>query len=263
MYELTVTRVERLTPSLVRVFFSGGPAEVYGGRSSSDSYMKLYFATNGEPVPFPLDLEDLRQTRGAEAVPTQRTYSLREFLADSGEMAIDFVTHGDAGVAGPWAAQASPGDRLVATSPGGAYAPDPEADWHLFLGDESALPAIAAGIERLDAGARGTALIEVQDQTHELALNAPAGVEVRWLHRGDAEAGTTTLLADAVAELDWLPGVPHIFAHGEREAMKSLRPMVRERAIPRERLSLSGYWAYGRSEDRFQAEKREPIGKIL
>lgn len=263
MHELTVTRVERLTPSLVRVYFSGAPAEVYAGLDASDSYMKLYFSTNGDPVPFPLDLALIRDTRGPEAMPTQRTYSLREYLVESAEMAIDFVTHGDAGVAGPWAAQASPGDRLVVTSPGGGYAPAEDADWHLLIGDESALPAIAAGIERLPADARGYALIEVQGPEHELELGAPAGVEVCWLHRGDQHAGTTRLLIDAVTELDWLPGQVHLFAHGEREAMKSLRPLVRERDIPRERLSLSGYWAYGRTEDRFQAEKREPIGKIL
>ncbi|WP_457824606.1 SIP domain-containing protein, partial [Staphylococcus aureus] len=52
--------------------------------------------------------------------------------------------------------------------------------------------------------------------------------------------------------------------HGEREAMKALRDVFfRVWGLDRAQVSLSGYWAYGRTEDRFQAEKREPIGQIL
>ena len=39
------------------------------------------------------------------------------------------------------------------TGPAGAYSPDPDADWHLMVGDESALPAIAASLEAVPAGA--------------------------------------------------------------------------------------------------------------
>ena len=40
------------------------------------------------------------------------------------------------------------------------------------------------------------------------------------------------------------------------------RLLVTERQIPREAISISAYWALGRVEDQFQAEKREAIGKI-
>ena len=55
-----------------------------------------------------------------------------------------------------------------------------------------------------------------------------------------------------------------MFAHGEREAMKAVRDeLLVRRGVPRGDLSLSGYWAFGRTEDRFQAEKREPVGVVL
>uniref|UniRef100_UPI0003B36ECE siderophore-interacting protein n=1 Tax=Microbacterium sp. B19 TaxID=96765 RepID=UPI0003B36ECE len=92
----------------------------------------------------------------------------------------------------------------------------------------------------------------------------PAGVEVVWLHRGAASAGTTALLTDAVAAWTVPDGRGQVFAHGEREAMKALRDVFfRVWGLERAQVSLSGYWAYGRTEDRFQAEKREPIGQIL
>lgn len=93
----------------------------------------------------------------------------------------------------------------------------------------------------------------------------PAGVEIVWLHRGDdVPAGTSRVLVEAVAAWTLPEGRGQVFAHGEREAMKALREVFfRAWGLERAQVSLSGYWAYGRTEDRFQAEKREPIGKIL
>jgi NADPH-dependent ferric siderophore reductase len=84
------------------------------------------------------------------------------------------------------------------------------------------------------------------------------------VYRGAAQAGASAVLADAVGSWHPLPGRGQVFAHGEREAMKALRDIVFTRwGLARDQVSLSGYWAYGRTEDRFQAEKREPIGQIL
>lgn len=152
----------------------------------------------------------------------------------------------------------------MVSSPGGGYAPDPTADWHFFAGDESALPAIAASLEALTPDAVGAAFLEVQFVGEQVPLSAPPGVVVTWVHRGEALAGATPVLAEAVAGWHPLDGRGQVFAHGEREAMKALRDIVFSRwGLERAQVSLSGYWAYGRTEDRFQAEKREPIGKIL
>ncbi len=48
-----------------------------------------------------------------------------------------------------------------------------------------------------------------------------------------------------------------------REQMKRLRKNFSARGIERAQLSLSGYWAAGRTEDAFQNEKREPVGQIF
>ncbi|MGO3191437.1 MAG: siderophore-interacting protein, partial [Microbacterium sp.] len=166
-------------------------------------------------------------------------------------------------VAGPWATNAQPGDPVVLGGIGGGYAPDAAADWHLLVGDESSIPAIAAALEAMPADAVGTALMEVQNESEQLDLIAPDGIEVRWLHRGDSQAGSTDLLVDAVRALDWRDGRVQVFAHGERGAMKQLRPhLTEERGLDRTQLSLSAYWALGRREDAFQAEKRETVGQI-
>ena len=175
--------------------------------------------------------------------------------------AIDFVVHGTDGIAGPWAASAVEGDVLVLGGAGGAYAPSADTDWHVLAGDESALPAIASALQAMPADARGVAHLEVEDDDDVLTLEAPEGVRLHWILRGHERS--TTLLADALDAAEWPADASvQVFAHGERESMKAVRAVLARRGITRDRFSLSGYWAYGRTEDRFQAEKREPIGRI-
>lgn len=259
---LHVVATQRLSPHLVRVRARGTDLTAFRDSPHTDAYVKITFAKPELGLEPPYDLAVLRETLPADDLPVTRTYTVR--AVDGDELSIDFVVHGEEGLAGPWAAHAQPGDRLVVSSPGGGYAPDPSADWHLFAGDESALPAIAAALESLAPDAVGAAFLEVQSADERVPLTVPAGVVVTWVHRGEAPAGSTPVLAETVGAWHPLDGRGQVFAHGEREAMKALRDIVFTRwGLRREQVSLSGYWAYGRTEDRFQAEKREPIGKIL
>ena len=67
--------------------------------------------------------------------------------------------------------------------PSGAYAPDPAADWHLLVGDETALPAISVALEALPANAIGQAFIEVAEPEDEIPLRA-AGLLGIWADSG-------------------------------------------------------------------------------
>jgi len=259
---LHVVATARLTPHLVRVRARGENLAAFRESPHTDKYVKITFAKPELGLEPPYDLAALRETLSPDDVPVTRTYTVR--AVDGDELVIDFVVHGDEGLAGPWAARAQVGDRLVVSSPGGGYAPDAAADWHLFAGDESAIPAIAAALEALPPDAVGAAFLEVQDASEEPSVTAPAGIDITWVHRGDAVAGATPVLAEAVAQWHPREGRGSVFAHGEREAMKALRDVFFTRwGLARDQVSLSGYWAYGRTEDRFQAEKREPIGQIL
>ena len=259
---LEVLSSERIAPSMVRVRLGGPGMATFTPNAFTDAYVKVFFAKPELGLEPPFDIAALRETLDPDDVPVTRTYTVREATADS--IAIDFVVHGEQGLAGPWAGRVQPGERVAFGGPGGAFAPDESADWHLFVGDESALPAIARALESLPAHARGIALLEARDASEEIPLTRPAGVEVRWLHRGDAGQQSTRVLAEAVAGLDWLDGRVQVFAHGERESMKALRDeLFGRRGLERAQVSLSGYWALGRTEDRFQAEKREPVGQIL
>jgi NADPH-dependent ferric siderophore reductase len=258
---LTVSRTEWLTPHMVRVFAGGDGFAGFSDNGFTDKYTKLVFVKKSLGLPPPYDVAALRDSLPADDWPVVRTYTIRSVDEAAREIAVDFVVHGTEGVAGPWAASAVAGDHLVLGGVGGGYAPSADTAWHVLAGDESAIPAISAALEAMPADATGVAHIEVDDEADVQPIAAPAGVDVRWMFRRGIRS--TTALAEALDASEW-PDVAavQVFAHGEREAMKAIRAVLRARGVTRDRFSLSGYWAYGRTEDRFQAEKREPIGKI-
>jgi NADPH-dependent ferric siderophore reductase len=257
-----VLRVEssvRLTPSLMRVHLSSEALHDFPETGFTDTYVKLMFLDEALGYEPPYDVAALRAELPAEQAPVVRSYTVRTVDRVAGTMSIDFVTHGDVGVGGPWAAQAAPGERLVVAGPGGGYAPAPDAPFHVLAGDLSSLPAIAASLEAMAENARGVAVIEVPDAAEILPIEHPRGVDVRWLV--DARPERTELLSEALRALEW-PAGTQFFVHGERGSVKSVRALLKERDVPRESLSISAYWARGRTEDAFQAEKKTPVGQI-
>jgi NADPH-dependent ferric siderophore reductase len=252
-----VLRTIQLTPHMIRVVLGGEGLAGLPVGEFTDHYVKLLFPPAGAPYGVPYDVEQVREDHPSELWPVTRTYTVRAWDATSGELTIDFVHHGDEGLAGPWAAAARPGDRIQFMGPGGAYAPRPDADWHLLAGDESALPAIAVALERLPADARALVFVEVTDPAEEQDdLGLSPGVELRWLHRGDAHPGVA--LVQAVQAVTLPPGNGHVFVHGEAYAVRDLRRHLKAvRGLDPEWTSISGYWRRGDTEDAWQSGKRE------
>jgi NADPH-dependent ferric siderophore reductase len=185
--------------------------------------VKLQFPREGAP-------EDER--------PKVRTYTVREWDAERGLLTIDFVVHGDEGIAGPWAAAAAPGDTLQMRGPGGGYAPDPEADWYLLAGDVSCVPAISVSLSRIPAGRPVHVFLQVHGPEEHAELTSPGALEVHWLHDERDES-----VAEAIAAFDFPAGTLHAYVHGEATSVRlARRHLVLDRGIPAERLHASGYW---------------------
>ncbi|MBB3604748.1 NADPH-dependent ferric siderophore reductase [Mycolicibacterium sp. BK556] len=237
----------------------------------TDSYVKFVFVRDdvdvaklkGRFTPFTLDIFNKLPP---EQQPTVRTYTVRRVDPQARQITVDFVVHGEHGVAGPWASSAKPGDTIYLMGPGGAYSPDPAADWHLFAGDEAGLPAISAALEALPPNAVGKVFIEVAGPEDEVELVAPESVAINWIYRGgradlvgDDRAGDNAPLVEAVKTTPWLPGQAQVFIHGEAQAvMHNLRPYIRkERGVDAKWASISGYWRRGRTEESFKQWKRE------
>ena len=139
--------------------------------------------------------------------------------------------------------------------PGGAYTPDPEADWHLMVGDTAVLPAIAASLGRVPTGVPVHVLAEVPGPDDEVELATPGDLRLTWLHDdGSAPDG----LVEAVEELEFSPGRVHAFVHGEASVVRAVRRhLLVERGLPVEAVSASGYWKRSRTEEGWREDKAE------
>jgi NADPH-dependent ferric siderophore reductase len=250
-----VQRVERLGPHLVRIVVAGDELEGFGAGPFTDHYVKLQLPPQGAPYAAPFDVEEIRATLPREQWPRTRTYTVRAWDPAANALTIDFVVHGDEGVAGPWAAAAQPGDVLQLQGPGGAYTPDPTADWHLMVGDLAVLPAIAASLQRIRPGVAVHVIAEVEGPQDELELTSPGDLRVQWLHTG---ARASDALVDAVRALDFPAGRVHAFVHGEAAAVRAVRKhLLVDRGVPKEDLSASGYWKRSRTEEGWREDKPE------
>jgi NADPH-dependent ferric siderophore reductase len=268
VHTFQVISSEQLTPHMIRLVLGGTGFDSFKPSEFTDSYVKFVIVRDDVDVstlPQPLTLDSFSELPEAQR-PVVRTYTIRRADPDRREITVDFVVHGEHGVAGPWAASVQPGDPAYLMGPSGAYSPDPDADWHLLAGDEAGLPALSAALEALPPNAVGQAFIEVSGPDEEVPLSAPDGVEVRWIYRGgradlvpEEQAGDNAPLIAAVTESAWLPGQAQVFIHGEAQAvMHNLRPYIRKvRGVDAKWASISGYWRRGRTEETFRQWKAE------
>lgn len=251
---MRVSRTEWLTPHMIRVVLRGP----FVDNGFTDKYVKLMFLRPDVEYPEPIDLDEIRRDFPREQWPTTRTYTVRWADAETGEFAIDFVTHGDDGIAAPWATRAQPGDEVIVRGPGGAYAPSATADWHLLVGDESAIPAIGAALESLPSGVSAKVFLQVADESEVQKPASRGDVEIAWLYRADfpTPQAASDALVERVRTLEFPPGDVQVFVHGEAGFVADLRRhLTADRGLAKDTLSVSGYWRRGKNEDGWQAEK--------
>jgi NADPH-dependent ferric siderophore reductase len=246
-----VDSIERPTPGLVRVALNGDGLAGYAPAPYTDSYVNVAIPPPGAGYAPPFALDELRSLP-REQRPYRRRITVRRWERAASRLTLEFVTHGDSGAAGAWAARARQGDALVFTGPAGAYRPDADADWHLMVGDESALPAIAASLEAVAPGVPVVVRLVCDGPEHELELATPGRLDIAWLRRnGDAD-----VLAEAVAALTFPPGRPQAFVHGEAGETRAVRRhLLADRGLQAEQLSCSPYWRRGLTDEAWREIK--------
>ncbi len=253
--EVEVVRIQDLTPGMRRITLAGAqlreftsvngfPQPAFDSPGFDDD-IRLVFSYPGQTEP----VLPVQQARGLDLPrdprPLSRVYTVRRWDPETGEVDVDFVRHG-IGVGTTWAYRTHPGDRIHFFGPSASRALPDGADWLLVAGDDTTIPAIARLLDELPDDARAQVFVEVAEQAHRLELRALPGVEVTWLVRDGAVAGTTSLLPDAVRAGARWDGRVFAWLAGEHTAVRDLRRhLVEDRAVPKEDIEFTGYWRRG------------------
>lgn len=243
--EVVVRAARDITPAMRRVTVA---CDDPGHFATGGLHVRVLIPPRGRKPVWPGVGPDSRVTwpEGEDAL-AKRTYTIRAIDHARGELDIDVVLHDDS-PGSAWAREARAGDRVGLLGPGGGdVAP---ADWYLLCGDETALPAIARIAENLPGSARASIVIEVADASEQQEIASEAAIEVTWLHRDGAPAGSTDLLAQAVRGIA-LPdqGTPFVFAGCEQAAARAIRRHLRaEKQLPRDRHLVAAYWRRGQAD---------------
>jgi NADPH-dependent ferric siderophore reductase len=253
MHRVRVVRAVARTPHLRRVTVAADSLRDIAD-DGPDQRFKLLLPRPGQTEPVALDADGWYaqwQALDHDVRPVMRTYTVRALRPAAGELDIDMVVHGDNGPGSAWATRAQPGDRVDIYGSYAEYEAPAATDGQLLVGDHSALPAIAAILDSIDAGRsprteRGAVLVQVDGPEEALELTIPAGWTIRWVH---APAGSTAL-SDAVEETrpDW--STPYAWVAGESGVTAQIRrQLVRDRGWDRSAIMFMGYWRLGGAID--------------
>lgn len=237
---LQVLRRAQLSPNIVRITV-GGPDLAEFVSASFDDHIKLMLPAPGQtelvlPTPGP---NGPSLPEGAPR-PVMRDYTPRRHDAEANELDIEFALHGD-GPAAAWAAQAMPGQVVGIGGPRGSFVVPTGFDWHVLIGDETALPAIARRLEELPASAQALVVLAVAEADRR-ALSSAAQVTLQWTDPAEAA------LLDAVAALRLPAGEGYAWAAGEARAMARVREvLVGPLGVDPKRCRCAAYWKQGAS----------------
>jgi NADPH-dependent ferric siderophore reductase len=222
---LEVAEVVDLAPGLRRLRLTGDDLRTFEFQPGQD--LMIMVAANGDRT-------------------TSRRYTISSFDPARLLLDLDVVVHHGEGPGLRWAKGLQPGDRLNAVGPRGKIFLQPEADWHLFAGDESAIAATLIMMQAAPARVPAIAFLEVEGPDYQVPV--PFGEDPNrsftWLRRSAAPS-----LIDAVASVEFPPGKGHAYVNGEVGLVSAVKRALEARGLTSDQMSPKAYWGRGQANE--------------
>jgi NADPH-dependent ferric siderophore reductase len=241
---VTVRRVERLSPRMVRVTLAGPDlAGLNVEQPAASVRMLLPSAGTTELVVPTWNGNEFLLPDGQR--PMIRTFTPWRVDPEALELDVGIVVHGG-GSASEWAVSAAPDDPAAISGPGRGYTVDVDAPALLVAGDETAIPAITQVLDALPVETPVQVRIEIAHADGRLALPDHPGASVEWCDLPPGAAPGDALGA-AVREADLAKGA-RVWVAGEAAAVQRIRRhLFEDRGLSRAQATVRGYWKHGRA----------------
>jgi NADPH-dependent ferric siderophore reductase len=250
-----VVRITQFAPRYRRITLASDRFREIGELNSHSCTVRLFFPPEGSDdviVPsFETDPESTLRHVTSYIGPVgevTRVWTMRHLDRETGEADFDFFMREGSGLGLDWAKRAKAGDRIgfMLTKSGGST-PGEGFERQILFADEAAIPHVSVLLRCLPASVRMTLILEVCDAQDEQAFKSDAEVEVIWLHRGKAEAGTTDHLKRALDALGKPDGRFFVQGFAEARLITEIRRFLREDwRLDHHSFRVSGFWRRGK-----------------
>ncbi|MDF7669844.1 siderophore-interacting protein [Orbaceae bacterium ESL0721] len=249
---LTVSDVKQISPNFIRICFTcDKPLTV--NPLWIGPHLKLLFADpKTENLTFP-EFDENNKINWKDGLRERvRTYSIRNYDADTYQLTVDFIIH-QSGIATVWAQQAKIGDQIGLVNMG-AKCQFNDANIKdqtlVLIGDDSALPTICYTLENLPKSTKAIAFIEVNNRENVIDFPNREQITIDWTIR---ESGNLSQLIEKVMKLTTLPNSEKLFFWGGMEGSLAqlLRNNLKNRYSELDKIQIISYWRAGFAEGQF------------
>jgi NADPH-dependent ferric siderophore reductase len=164
----------------------------------------------------------------------RRRYTIRRSDLVEGIADFEIEIHDGRGPATRWAAKAELGEHLEAIGPRGGISVRPTATSHLFVVDDSAMPAAFVLLGALPADTPATALLVTSHgaMSRPVPAVAPA-ISLVWVDRGE--------ILDALGDLHPADGTA-AYLLGERHLVRTAEELLVASGLDRDAVASKAYW---------------------
>ncbi|WP_040168099.1 siderophore-interacting protein [Microbacterium gorillae] len=230
---LIVSAVERVAPEMIRVTVAGDELAGFTSTGPAD-HVKLF-------LPDPETGVIHTRLPGTEPTGPVLVRDFTPLPREDGSLDLDFYTHENPGPAASWALSVQPGDAARVAGPRGSRGVPSGVGRLILIADETALPSVRRWRE-LAAGVPATIIAMVGDDGAWVSDYLGAPEDLRVLGRS-ADEVIAVLTELGVAEDTF------VWAAGEAtELIPVRRYLRRELGLPKEQVSVDGYWRRGAAD---------------
>jgi NADPH-dependent ferric siderophore reductase len=137
---------------------------------------------------------------------------------------------------------------------------DEVADWHLFVGDITALGSAYRMAQSIEAPGRAIFIIEIDHLDDALTAPFDEGIGITGIfveRQGRAKDDPAGLLS-GLAAFAFPPDAGHAYLFGEFHVMKALRSALLDRGLDENDIHMKAFWRVGRgNQDHGEPDKSE------